>query len=252
MMKYLKTNMCYIKPDKKFILVLALNTLFVLLTIGTIKLIEWCANDLIEALKNVDLSNVLTQSELQLNATTTIMERFIVFILIAVISFILFMAANWSFFQSVIWSILLQKKFTLKFFGKFLLLNMVWFLPWLALIFIIWFGAKPNLLIILLALLILSFFHFSFILYALFAKESKFREIKEAIKSGVCKLHYFILPYIFVLIIFMIISILSNLLAIRFLNGLIIAGLNLVLFLIFFSWLECCVGNIVISWKIKK
>ena len=205
MNKYLKNNIkMYVNSFKNInlLLVLLLNVLFVFLTIVVARLIGFFSEGWMEKLNNLDLESVVLQSEAQLRSVVSTLRGFYLFVVFAVLLFILFFIVNWSFFQGLIWNILLKKKFNFRYFLKFLLLNTIWFLLWVVVLSVILFGGRMEFFIILFSILILLFLHFSFILCVLFTKENRFSQIKKAIKLGILRIHYFILPYVVILITF--------------------------------------------------
>lgn len=238
-MDYLKNNIkIYVSSfkNKNILLVLILNLSFIIVTAALITLTKKISQPWIDKIQKVDLSNIVFQTEAQLQTIVSTLKGFILFAIFTAILFILLLITNWSLFQGIIYNILLKKRFNLKSFGKFLLLNIIWFIPWLILIFIILFGAKyfitPTLILMLL------FLHFSFILYILFTKNNKIK-IKQSLKIGTLKIHHFIIPYILIAITFIIISQL-NLLKISYLTIAFI-------YLIFFSWLQNYTKEIVLN-----
>lgn len=242
MYKYLKNNIkMYVESFKNLniLLVLLLNASFFLLTIGAGKLIGFFSEGWMEKLNNLDLESVALQSEVQLRGIVSTLRGFYLFVVFAIILFILFLILNWSFFQGMIWNILLKKKLNFRYFWKFSLLNVIWFLCWVIIAAAILFGGRTEYFIISFFVLMFLFLHFSFILCVLFTKENKFGQIKKALKLGVLRIHYFILPYIVILITFLIISQL-NLLKV----GYIFMGL---IYLVFFSWMQKYIADVILD-----
>jgi len=135
MISYIRANIraylnSFRRIDKDFLSVLLLNSLFFLSTAGAVKLIEFVSRGQMEKMNRIDLSNIAFQTEAQLKSTIASMKGFVVFLIAAAAVFVLFTILNWSFFQGIIHSILLKKKFNIKFFWKFLILNIIWALPW--------------------------------------------------------------------------------------------------------------------------
>lgn len=240
-MNYLKNSIkTYVNSfkNKSILLVLVLNISFIIVTVALITLTKKISQPWIDKIQKVELSNIAFQSEAQLQETATTLRGFILFLILTAIAFVLFLIINWSFFQGIIYKILLKQRFNAKSFGKFLLLNIIWVIPWLILIFIILFGAKTGYFITPILILMLLFLHLSFILYILFAKNNKIK-IKQSLKIGMLKIHYCIIPYIFIAITFIIISQL-NLLKI---SSIIIYFI----YLIFFSWLQNYTKDIILN-----
>ena len=243
MVDYIKKNLkmyAYsFKVDKDFLSVLLLNSLFFLSTAGAVKLIEFISRVNMEKMNRIDLSNIAFQTEAQLKSTIASMKGFVLFLIVAAVISVLFTIINWSFFQGIIHSILLKKKFNINFFWKFLILNIIWALPWSILFFIILLGTKVTYFVFIFTICLLLFFHFSFILYLLFTKNNKFSDIKKALKIGTAKIHYFILPYFLIFITFMILS----QVALLKLGNIIM----LLIFIVFFSWWQYYIKNVILE-----
>ena len=244
MISYIRANIraylnSFRRIDKDFLSVLLLNSLFFLSTAGAVKLIEFVSRGQMEKMNRIDLSNIAFQTEAQLKSTIASMKGFVVFLIAAAAVFVLFTILNWSFFQGIIHSILLKKKFNIKFFWKFLILNIIWALPWSILFFIILLGTKVTYFVFTFTICLLLFFHFSFILYILFTKNNKLANIKKAMKIGTAKIQYFILPYFFIFITFIILS----QLALLKLGNIIM----LFIFIVFFSWWQYYIKNVILE-----
>ncbi len=243
-MNYLKDNIrmylnSFKRMNKSFLLILTLNALFVMLTLAVFKVISLFSKGWMDKINKIDLSGITLQTEAQLQSTISALKGFVVFVIFAAVLFILLFTIIWSLTQGTIWNLLLKNKFTLKYFERFLLLNLIWFLPWLIMLFLILFGSKLTSLTAISYIFIALFLHFSFILYVLFAKENKLKQIKNALKLGIIKIHKFVLPYLIILITFIVILQL-NLLKINY-------YLIVFVFLIFFSWVQAYTKEVIIE-----
>ncbi len=243
-MNYLKNNLkTYVSSfkSKSILIITALNTLFILITAALIKLIKRISLPWISKLEGVELSNIASQTETELQQMATTLKGFITFTAIVAVSAIILLIINWSFFQGLIYNILLKKKFNINYLKKFLLLNLIWFIPWLLLFYAILSLAKLDYLVVSSLLLIILFLHFSFILYTLSAENNKL-QIKKSLKLGITEVHRFIIPYILIIVTFIIISQL-NLLSI---NIFIIS----LIYLLFFSWLQNYIKDITLKIRV--
>ena len=131
---------------------------------------------------------------------------FFIFLIFSIILFLIAMIVNWSLFKGIIWSITANKRFNLKFFKKFALLNFIWLPAWFFVILLLDIILKPEVAVIYSLIMAIIAFYFTNVLYSLFLKENKLKNIKEAFKLGFKKIHYFALPYaiiIFMLLIFL-------------------------------------------------
>lgn len=232
-MNYLKNNLkiCVNSfKNKNILLVLLMNLLFVIINIIFVGIIKVISQPQIEKIDIINLSRVLSQNEAQLEGIINTLRGFVIFAVLMGILFILLLIINWSLCQGIIYNILLKKGFNFKYFERFLLLNIVWLIPWWILGFVLLFGGKIGFLITPIMVLLLLFLHFSFILYILFTENNKIKQILQSLKIGITKMHYFILPYIIIVIMFIIISQLNLLKLPFFIIGLV--------YLLFFSWVQ--------------
>ena len=236
-MKYLKSF-----KNKAIPLLLIINILFILSAAGITRVTTSIAAPQIEKVNNIDLSRVSFQTEEKLTSIAASLRNFVLVALLIALLFVILIIIAWSLFQGMIYSLLGKKKFNLKFFEKFLLLNLIWFIPWLLLLGILLIGSKTASLLVVSITALLLFLHFSLILYPLFTKENKLKTIKTAIRLGITKIHYFIVPYILIAITFMIIAQINRL------N--LYYMLILAIYLLFFSWVQGYIADIAI--KIQK
>lgn len=241
-MEYLKNSIkTYVNSfkEKNILLVSVLNALFIIVTAVIIKIISIISKPWAEKINNVDLSNIALQSEAELQNIVSTLKGFAIFAILTAIIFLLLLILNWSFFQGMIYHILVKRKINLKYFEKFLLVNIIWFIPWLIIFFIILFGAKINYLSASIYALILAFLHSSFVLYTIFIKEGKLKKLTH-LKVSI-KLHHFVIPYTLIAITFIIIS------QLNLLNPHIIV--IALVYILFFSWLQNYTKEIILKIK---
>ncbi len=245
-MNYLKNSIkTYVSSfkNKNILLVSALNALFLVISIALIKLVQLISQPYIEKVDQIDLSSIALQSEAQLQTIVGTLRGFAVFTILTLVLFLLLLIINWSFCQGMIYHILSKRKFTFKYFEKFLLLNVIWFIPWLALSFIILFGAKMDYFVASFFTIVLVFFHSSFVLYTLFVnkKLKKLIHLKIHFKISIIRIYHFIAPYTLITITFFIISQL-NLLNPHYI-------ILTIIYILFFSWLQSYTRDIIINIK---
>ena len=203
---------------------------------------------------NVDLTqNFMNLNQQVANTLLTSVRGFFSFLIISLILFAVLMIINWSLFKGLNWAITANKKFNLKFFKKFLQLNLIWLPIWFLLIFLFAIIIKPTAAPIYMVIILIIAFYLTNILYPLFLKHtetqyvsgakkskaflgnSKIKTIKEAFKLGIKKIHHFIMPYLIIIIFFLIISKLYKLITLNIdANPNIFFGI----ILIFIAWMR--------------
>jgi hypothetical protein len=116
-----------------------------------------------------------------------------------------------ALFKGLIWTTVMSKKFTKRYFWKMFGLNLVWFLLWMIPSLIIYYGLNPDYKSVIQPLYFLVIFHFTTLLYIIFTRKNAIkRSIKLALSIGTRKIKYFILPYIFAAIIYVVLGQLYN------------------------------------------
>ena len=185
---------------------------------------------------NVDLTqNLLGLSQQSATQLLSSVRGVFFFLILSAIIFIILMTINWSFFKGWIWSITTNKKFNLKFFKKFFLLNIIWLPTWFILIFLFAIIIKPQTAAIFMLITLIIAFYFTNILYPLFLKNNKISVIKEAFKLGIKKIHHFVVPYLIIIILLLTISRIYSLITLNiYINPNIFFGV----LLIFVAWLR--------------
>ncbi|MBI2128813.1 hypothetical protein HYU07_01105 [Candidatus Woesearchaeota archaeon] len=141
-----------------------------------------------------------------------------------------------SAFKSIQWSKILKQKLNRAFFIKFLSLDLIWHLLWLVLIIITAFIFKIMISAYLIIIELLLFLYFTAILHSIFSKDKKiFGMMKEAVKIGISKFYYFLLPLAIIIILpIILLNLFSFLYSTSRWNFLIIIAILIILF--YLSW----------------
>ncbi|MDO8741009.1 MAG: hypothetical protein Q7J54_05560 [Candidatus Woesearchaeota archaeon] len=173
---------------------------------------------------DLDLFNLQFIVKLFFKALATLFLFFIIFVLVI------------SAFKSVQWSRILKQKLSRAFFIKFLSTDLIWHLLWLILIIITAFIFKIMISAYLIIIEIILFLYFTAILHSIFSKDKKiFAMMKEAVKIGVLKFYYFLLPVSAIIAIPLALSYLFGFLySISRWNFLILIAILIILF--YLSW----------------
>lgn len=156
---------------------------------------------------NIDLTqNLLELSQQNAAQLLSSLKEFFFFIIILLILFVIAVIINWSIIKGIIWNFTKHKKPSLKFMKKFLLLNFIWLPIWILIFLLIAFGIKQSAAPIFMIIAFMLAVYFTNILYPLFLANNKISSIKESFRLGFKKIHYFIIPYIIIIALFLILS----------------------------------------------
>ena len=176
------------------------------------------------------------EAELSLQLLQSTITKFIVLTILL----ILFVLGVYALFKGLIWTKILKKKFTWKYFRKFIALNLlyvlfavvVFILPVLLVLLGIKAGFWLLFLQILFVIVTIFYFYFRTISTVLFTKTKRISSFFRAFEKGANKFKKLILPMLLIGVTFVVISLLSVLL--NFVSetiSLIIAGLLLITFI---------------------
>jgi hypothetical protein len=106
---------------------------------------------------------------------------------------VLIVIVLFTFFKGIIWLKLKDKKFSWKFFRKYLYLNLIYLIPSIIIIAFVFFKFKTNLVTIPVILILL---HFHFLTTYFFIEENKIKKsLKQAFTKGF-NINLFIGPYL--------------------------------------------------------
>ena len=200
---------------------------------------------LLKGMENIDIVELQTsmsaeQAELTLQTLQSTITQFILLTILLV----LLILASYALFKGLIWTKILKKKFTWKYFRKFIALNLlyvlfavvVFILPVLLVLLGIEAGFWLLFLQILFVFVAIVYFYFRTISNILFTKTKKISSFFNAFGKGVDKFKKLVMPLVFMLLTFLAILLLSTVLnLVSETISLIIAGL---LLLVFIAWVR--------------
>ena len=207
-MKYIKNQYkILIKSLKEFdikiIFIVLFDLLFYSLSLLSLFLFsKFIQNKTIEISK-LPLDRLIELPQEQLKTILSELKGFLfIFILVTILLFIvIFLLA--CIFKSLIWLKITEKKLNKTFLKKFIITKLIWNLIWLIPIVLLFLLLKKSLIAPFLVIMALLIIHFTNILYIKF--NNKLRSIKEVFKLGTKKIHLFILPYIVIILGFLIV-----------------------------------------------
>ena len=193
------------------------------------------------AMQDITKSNISNQqAELSLQILQSTITKFIFLTLLL----ILIILGVYALFKGLIWTKILKKKFTFKYFRKFIALNLlyvlfavvVFILPVLLVLLGIEAGFWLLFLQILFVFVAIVYFYFRTISNILFTKTKKISSFFNAFGKGADKFKKLVMPLVFMLLTFLAILLLSTVLnLVSETISLIIAGL---LLLVFIAWVR--------------
>jgi len=189
--------------DKKNIWVISYDLCFLLIA-GII--LKASSNILAKQISRLGISPTSLGPETiarQLGAIKTLAA---ITIITAVITYILIIIA-YSFFRGWAWTKLQNKKPTKKYITRFILLNLTWITAWTALLIITTNIVHQEYYIYLMITGTIAYIHLTTVLHHSFTYHEQIKKaISKAFTIGIGKIQQFIIPYIYIIIIYIILT----------------------------------------------
>ncbi|MFH1510723.1 MAG: hypothetical protein ABIF10_03450 [Candidatus Woesearchaeota archaeon] len=140
-------------------------------------------------------------------------QDFLIFIILSFIFFVIIFVLAYSLFRGQMWLSLLKRKMNWTFYWKYSLFNLAWYAGWTLILIAGLLVLKPGASVALLVLAILLMIHFGWVINIEFAKKPGM----PAVISGFSKalsMRKFILPYVMILLGYLIVLVFGKLLEI--------------------------------------
>ena len=109
--------------------------------------------------------------------------------------------------QGFAWLQVVGGKHSIRYFGRFVLVNLAWFIPWLVVMWFFIVGLQGSFAATGLIVLAILFTHLTFIMQHAFASDKSYpikKSMGKAFSIGIGKIHLFIIPYLLATIVFFI------------------------------------------------
>ncbi len=196
-------------------------------------------------------ANLAGATQAQLEFLSANLPKLYVYFIASGIILALLLVITWAVFEGLAWLQIMQKKKTIAYFWKFILLNIIW-----AIIFGIIFAAGLMLLsnnytyfVIFVAALFILWLYFTITLYTLFTQDAKprvFASLKRLFKTVASNGHVILFHFLLATLVFIAINILMFLITlIPNFPEIAYIILSAVLLLVFFAWMQFYMISIV-------
>lgn len=164
------------------------------------------ANILENKAKSINIPLDLSQLEVAgLESFASQISSFYYTLITVLIVLLLLVIINWTIFKGFAWGLVVKRKFTIKFFLRFFILNLIILGSLTLIIFLTAIVYQDAFLAIFMFILFLIYSYFGNIIYAKFTKTPTYKTVKEAIKLSIKKIHHFIFMFLIIIVIFTII-----------------------------------------------
>lgn len=151
-------------------------------------------------LERYDAVSLDSLSEFALESIVAQTQGLYQFLIYSTIFLVIVLLILSALLKSIIWALTAKSKISLKYILKFTLAKLVWNLLIIAVIALGFVLFQPQAAFALFAIAAIIWIYFSSVINPLLAKNPKIPEISRGIKLGIKKIHYLILPYLFIII----------------------------------------------------
>ena len=194
---WLKNPLGFLKINKKVFLTFFYDILgYIFIVLGFYLLAISIKGRITKLTTSVDYSSFFSNNIDAINQNFAPLKMVLFILLLSIFIFSIFALIMFTLSKGVIWLKLKDKKFSWKFFRKYLLLNFIYLTPLAIILLFILFKLKNN---IVLGIILLIGIHFHVLLSYSLTNEDKIKtSFKFAFKQGF-KFKYFLVPYLIIL-----------------------------------------------------
>lgn len=196
--------------DKRILHVVIYDLLFFIICFGVFYLFKLLITLKAEPLKGFKLDESALVPGSDLAANTQLLKGFYNTMLFYVILFALILVLVYIFANLLIWIQVTgrkPRKIKFNFAKNFFLINIIWVITWLILFLVVINSLRPETTYFWMLGFIVFYAHLTAIMYISYFKSARIRKaVKQAFNIGFAKIHHFIVPYVFVAVIFYIIN----------------------------------------------
>jgi len=175
------------------------------------------------------------------------LKSFITFTIVGAVIVMLFCFAAYVLRRGMIWTTIANQKPNKKFFLRFLRLNAAWWAIWLPIFFIVGAGLSrsPNIKEGLVGLMFIAVY-FAPIVYTLYMQKHLIGySIGNGIAWGIAKIHRFVVPYVYAIIVYVILFQVFRL----FMNTMLFKPVSMLFVVLYFAWLRTYLYEIIKEFK---
>jgi len=188
--------------------------------------------------QSLDFTALFSNNIESINQSLQSLQQVFLFLVLFILVCVILGIILFTFFKGLIWLKLLNKKFSWKFFRKYLALNLIYLIPVLIIILFIAFKFQNALLT---TIFILIFLHFHVLMSYFITKENKIKNaFKQAFKLGI-NIKYFFASYLLVIAAFIILSFILSIIPYNSVKPLI----NLVIYVFYFAVSRNYIKNLI-------
>ncbi|MBW2969344.1 hypothetical protein KY314_04515 [Candidatus Woesearchaeota archaeon] len=188
--------------NKKIIWVLCYDILFILIAGIILKTSAMLMTGQLEKAGLTKTSSLTP--EILSQQIGTLKSLAIIFFIITIIAYII-LIIDYTLFRGWAWTKIFNKKPTKAYMKKFLLLNLIWITGWIILFVLLLNIINPQYYFYLIITAVILYTHLTTVMHYSYTKTNKIKtSINKAFATGIGKLNKFIIPYLFIIIFYII------------------------------------------------
>lgn len=235
----------------KMLLVSCFDLLFYFLMIGSLLLISFVVMSAAAPLVGTDPSSLIGSSAEDLSKYQSLVSKVTWFLILGIVLAIISFIISYVLSRALVWTTLLKKRLSGKYFGKFILLNLIWLPFWIIILlllfipvdrasqsgnvsFMMWYS------IFALGIYMMISSYFTYLLYYIFTGSNEhkvFYSLKEAIVHGAKDIGKLWFPALLILVFFALSNVFSLIFNYFFIDALRNI-LSLILMIVVFSFIK--------------
>ncbi len=178
------------------------------------------------------ITNQIAGADVSAQASAIIVKIFII-----IFTYLFITTVIYGVFNALVWRQISGKKFTKKFFWKFIAMDFVWTVLWMFFIFLLAGSIRAEVLPWWIVIFFIIFIHLSTVMRISFTKHTRiWKPMADAFKTGIGKIKHFVVPYIYAGVLIALLQVILNLI------GMI--GINFSYFL----WIVVIVNVFMLAW----
>jgi len=236
----------HVKINKKILLIAIYDLIFWLLFFGTSYVISTFIKKETSMLGTVNFNQfqILTSQELT-ETNLVLIKTFLIKSAIILLIFFLTSLVIYSIAKALIWLTLFNKKPTKEFMAGFIKIHFIWWILWTLPILFSLIGAQPEWRNYFVIFFFFFYLHSTTILQTVYTQKCEMKEaFTSVLNKGIAKIHKFILPYAFALIIYFLLT--RILLLLPRASAALLAS-AIIIGLIYISWFRYYIKDVILE-----
>jgi len=232
-----------IKADRKLLFIMLYDFGFLAIIFMLSFILGMIFQSFYSKIENLDISNLALMTAEQMKQPTEMMQGFLLNVFILTTLFAIIVYLLWAVSRYLIWVLILNKKFSHKDCGKFILTNMIWCVFFVIVVLLNRYVVQQFVYVFYFAIIPIFLYLTPILQIEFVLKNNIIKAFKEMFGAGIKKIHLMIVPLLIILKVFILVCLLGWILLIS-LKALANIPLMILLFL-FLAWARIYLAEVV-------